>query len=391
MRGTPPGVRQVFGVSSSHQMNEDAARRWRLGAIALSGAALGILGTLVLAPSLSSANDDAGIRSVQMQDARERAARRAAPAYAPPAAPARASRYEVFQPIVRSFAPQPKPSRALPAPIQFGYGTGAPAPDSIRPLGPLYPSMQEAVKKRRTVKPERAPALAGLQSTRTMCVRMCDGYAFPIGNITSPADWAMHANLCQSACPAAETRLYSMAAGTVDLGQAVSRDGMSYASLSTAFAYRKGRDASCTCQTGRQGHYMSLLRDITLRAGDTVIVGNGAKVFRGGSQWPYRQSDFADFRRSHHLSKNQRRQVDSLTAVSLNIELLRPFTVAKAPVRNDDVAVVRPDQAPSGPVREVQIDSSRPILRASQAFMPLAKSASSIQVVQARAPGFTLR
>ena len=359
---------------------------------------------LLLSPTLGSANDDAGIRSVQMQDARERSLRQAPRASAQPtvtyAAPVQARRggYEMFQPIVRSFAPQPRPARALPAPIQFGYGasTVETSADPFRAPKASLQSFSDAPVRRRVRlanEIQTAASATALQSNRSVCVRLCDGYHFPVGTLSSGADWATHAGLCQSACPAADVRLYSLAPGAMDMAQARSRDGQTYSALATAFAYRKGLDQSCSCQTGRQASYMSLLRDVTLRAGDTVIVGAKAKVFRGASQWPYRATDFADFRKAQELTKAQRRQIDSITAASLNVELLRPFSIAKVAGR-EDVAVVRPStepQAQGGIIRELGTDIVRPALRASHGFAPAAKIGSSIQVVNSKAPGFILR
>ncbi|MGL4325287.1 MAG: DUF2865 domain-containing protein [Beijerinckiaceae bacterium] len=389
----------MIGDSSfSPADSERRAAMVRAGAVGGSGAVLGVLACLTFAPSFVSANDDAGIRGVQMQDARERTYR-SQPVYAPVARPAVAprqrERFEIFQPVVRSFAPQPKPSRALPDPIQFGYGTppSSAASDQLRPLGPLYPSLQEAVAKRKAKKRDDAPLadLSGIQSTRTVCVRLCDGYHFPVGNLGSGGDWATHSAMCKAACPAAEVRLYSLAPGAKGIEQATSREARTYASLSTAFAYRKGLDQSCTCQRERAGQYVSLLRDFTLRAGDAVVVAGKAKVFRGAAQWPYRASDFGDFRKSYQLSKQQRRQLDSMTSASLNVELLKPFTVAQVQRAADDVAVLRPEPQAQGQVRTVHSDAGRPLLRPTQGFVAVQASAPPVRMVQNRVPGFVVR
>ncbi|MGL4812233.1 MAG: DUF2865 domain-containing protein [Beijerinckiaceae bacterium] len=360
---------------------------------------LGIVGVMTLTPSGVAAFDDAGIRAVQMQDAQQRRTpRAAAPAhYDIQPAPRRRERYEMFQPIVRSFAPEPRPSRALPAPIQFGYGGEAlrtePVRDRFTTPAPQFPSLKDAVEKRgrRAADESSLAEIAGPMSTRTVCVRMCDGFHFPIGVLQSAGDYGAHAATCKAACPAAEVRLFTLAPGATSIDQAIGRDARSYMQMATAHAYRTARDQSCTCQSDRKGNYVSLLRDITLKAGDTVVTNGGAKVFRGARQWPYRGADFADFRKAPQISQRQKRQIDSMTAVSLNVELLRPFTVAKMTPVREDVAAVQPTLSSTSRVIEVDAAPTASVRRAqTRGFTPVSGH-GSLQIVQNRVNGFVIR
>src|SRR5439155_6774479 len=46
-------------------------------------------------------------------------------------------------------------------------------------------------------------------SYKTICVRLCDGFYFPISYATNPGKFADDARTCQRSCPAAEVVLYS--------------------------------------------------------------------------------------------------------------------------------------------------------------------------------------
>src|SRR5262245_24471807 len=74
---------------------------------------------------------------------------------------------------------------------------------------------------------------------RTLCVRTCDGYYFPISYSTIPANFPQDEKVCQAMCPAAEVALYSHRNPGEDVNQAVSNTGRNYSELPAAFSYRK--------------------------------------------------------------------------------------------------------------------------------------------------------
>ncbi|MFM1813727.1 MAG: hypothetical protein RLZ98_422 [Pseudomonadota bacterium] len=82
---------------------------------------------------------------------------------------------------------------------------------------------------------------------RTMCVRVCDGYFFPINYRTSAGYLYRDADECSARC-GANGRLFYYPSGTADISKAVDLSGLSYKSMRTAFLYRKKYDASCTCR-----------------------------------------------------------------------------------------------------------------------------------------------
>lgn len=83
---------------------------------------------------------------------------------------------------------------------------------------------------------------------RTLCVRLCDGYYFPVSFSTLPNHFQRDAEACQSQC-AAPTELYyhQNPGGAVE--QAVSVGSQQpYTSLKTAWRYRKEFVSGCSCK-----------------------------------------------------------------------------------------------------------------------------------------------
>ena len=82
---------------------------------------------------------------------------------------------------------------------------------------------------------------------RTVCVRMCDGYYFPLSQSTSRSNFHRDGERCQSRC-AGDSRLFYMPAGTVDMNRAVDVTGLSYRNIDNAFVYRKKLVKGCMCR-----------------------------------------------------------------------------------------------------------------------------------------------
>jgi hypothetical protein len=88
---------------------------------------------------------------------------------------------------------------------------------------------------------------------RTLCVRKCDGYYFPISFSTVPSRFPTDEQTCQSMCPGADVGLYIYRNPGEEPDQMVSLAGEAYSALPTAFRYRKQYDAACTCRTPADG------------------------------------------------------------------------------------------------------------------------------------------
>jgi hypothetical protein len=86
---------------------------------------------------------------------------------------------------------------------------------------------------------------------RTLCVRTCDGYYFPISFSTTKNRFESDAEQCQQLCPGAETQLFYHSMPNGDAEESISfRTGEPYASLTNAFSYRKNVNAECSCRGG---------------------------------------------------------------------------------------------------------------------------------------------
>lgn len=83
---------------------------------------------------------------------------------------------------------------------------------------------------------------------RTMCVRTCDGYYFPVSHASTNGQLSRDESICKALCPAAESRLYFHRNSDQETEDMVSLRGEPYTALPTAFKYRtQERDPYCTC------------------------------------------------------------------------------------------------------------------------------------------------
>ena len=115
---------------------------------------------------------------------------------------------------------------------------------------------------------------------RTICVRTCDGYYFPISYETSPDRFRDDEQTCQHMCPAAEVLLYTYHNPGEDVAQAVSLNGRLYTELPTAFQYRKALNPACSCRRPGESWAEALRAigpDETLAPGDVVVTDKKAK------------------------------------------------------------------------------------------------------------------
>ena len=114
-------------------------------------------------------------------------------------------------------------------------------------------------------------------SFRTVCVRSCDGFYFPISYATSPGRFAQDEKTCQRMCPAAEVQLFSYRTTGEDVTQATSTNGQSYSSLPNALKYRQSFDAACSCKRAGQSWAEALGKDEAVEAGDIVVTEDRAR------------------------------------------------------------------------------------------------------------------
>jgi hypothetical protein len=127
---------------------------------------------------------------------------------------------------------------------------------------------------------ETAPMDMPMSGTyRTLCVRTCDGFFFPISFATVPSRFGDDEQTCHRLCPAAETQLFAHRNPGEEVDQAVSTSGMPYTQLPNAFKYRQSFNAQCSCRAGGQSwaEALGVSQDETIQRGDIVVTEQRAK------------------------------------------------------------------------------------------------------------------
>lgn len=276
-------------------------RAGRLAAMTALGLALGA-GGAIFTVSLVQAEDDAGVRAFHQQEAAQRRA-------------ARQFHQPTYQPT--AYAPARNSWNAPVLQMQPSGRIAHPAVD----LNP-FRKRPSATAERQAGKPRAATARhdtvsGAANAARTICVRLCDGFHAPIGFLPNSADLKAHDALCQAMNPGIPVKVFRVAAGAKSIDDARAADGQRYAALPMAYSHEKASDAACRPAIVQEGERrVSLLRDFTLRPGDSVVIDGTVRTFAGSSRWPYSARDFRDFRSAAELSKSQRRQIDERVGVS---------------------------------------------------------------------------
>ena len=140
-----------------------------------------------------------------------------------------------FESLFGSGTPSPvaQPRPALPPPLMSPFGYRAPA---NLPYRPRENSIDDGGSQ-----PDRNGRF------RTLCVRMCDGYYYPISFAATRGSFYRDANICRASC-GEEARLFFHAAKDPDIGEMVDITGRAYAKLPTAYRYRKAQLEGCKCK-----------------------------------------------------------------------------------------------------------------------------------------------
>jgi hypothetical protein len=152
--------------------------------------------------------------------------------------------------ISRSEAPRAEMLRQRMARAGCGYGgqavRSAVRAEPRRERGVRGRTPPRAHSLRRPDGPQSAPAPMAGGTYRTMCVRSCDGYYFPVSFSTTRDRFDDDAQACARMCPEAEVGLYYHPTGGGP-EEMISVAGSAYSELPAAFRYRETFDASCSC------------------------------------------------------------------------------------------------------------------------------------------------
>jgi Protein of unknown function (DUF2865) len=91
---------------------------------------------------------------------------------------------------------------------------------------------------------EPQPRPRGFGASQPVCVRLCDGYFFPLSGISSRADAQ---DMCQAQCPSSKAQVFYRT-NAADINEATDDEGRTYSSLPNALKYRTRTDQTCTCK-----------------------------------------------------------------------------------------------------------------------------------------------
>jgi hypothetical protein len=130
------------------------------------------------------------------------------------------------------------------------------------------------VTEETVVEPEMDPSATPRVSTyRTVCVRTCDGFFFPISYQTTRNAFKRDEAICQATCPGAEAKLFAYGNPGGKMETAADADGQPYAKLENAFRYRKEFVAGCSCKPEGMNWAEALagVDDKTVKKGDIVV------------------------------------------------------------------------------------------------------------------------
>jgi Protein of unknown function (DUF2865) len=122
--------------------------------------------------------------------------------------------------------------RSAPSP-----GPGGVLPNAFSPYA--YPGYRPEVGA--------GGASSAIGTYRTLCVRLCDGFYFPISFATSEAGLGRDAEQCRASC-GAEARLFYHLNPGGSVETMMDLTGRAYSALATAFKYRKTLVAGCLCR-----------------------------------------------------------------------------------------------------------------------------------------------
>ena len=136
------------------------------------------------------------------------------------------------------------------------------APQAVRPPAGYAPSYRRWRHYEGGV-PERGPRRRDVQDGsadgfryagpsgggyRTLCVRSCDGYFWPISYSVSSGQFKADEKLCKASCPGQKVGLYVHRTEGQSADDAVSLDDKPLAKLKNAFLYRQEYKPECKCR-----------------------------------------------------------------------------------------------------------------------------------------------
>lgn len=121
------------------------------------------------------------------------------------------------------------------------------------PIGGMAPKINLSQPQPDRSQPRQEPRghsvpREGAGSFTTVCVRLCDGFYFPVSHRASSGRFQHDAELCRTRCGQSEARLFYYPSAGGSMNQAVDLNGRAYTRLKTAFLHRKQLVSGCGCK-----------------------------------------------------------------------------------------------------------------------------------------------
>jgi hypothetical protein len=205
--------------------------------------------------------------------------------------------------------------------FDFLFGGGAQRPRAPSPPVQAYAPPTHSPGKydgtRSSSRYDDEPRYSSTGPYTAYCVRLCDGRYFPIQRESGNP-----AQLCQSFCPTAQTKIFS--GSGIDYARA--DDGQRYERLQNAFLYRDKVVPDCTCN-GKDPFGLVRIdpkEDPTLRQGDVIATREGLMAYSGPRS---RSAEFTPVQAYSGMSKDMRKKL-SETKILQTPEPKRPPPVA---------------------------------------------------------------
>jgi len=136
---------------------------------------------------------------------------------------------------------------------RFGCGTGPGAGGTFSPerqtlFDRIFGSGNGEYQDGQVIENDDYWGYGNRQTVRTVCVRLSDGYFWPVSYATLPDYVGNDAAQCQQMCPGTPVELYFYDNPGQEPEQMRNMYGQPYTSLPNAFRYRDEYDASSTCK-----------------------------------------------------------------------------------------------------------------------------------------------
>ena len=141
---------------------------------------------------------------------------------------------------------QPPPAGARRAPPVL-HTTAGETPVNADWFDRIFESARRSSEPESEPPPRRREDQPNGGTYRTLCVRLCDGFYFPISYATRRGRFAADAKRCEQSCPAG-ARLFVHLNPVQGVDDMVDLDDRPYRSLPTAFLHRAQYVADCTCR-----------------------------------------------------------------------------------------------------------------------------------------------